>query len=438
MHSACHSGRGRDKGSQPGELSARCSDAADVKSCSVLARLNVWYDINAMDRINPPPTLTASLRRIVHIDMDAFYAAVEQRDDKSLCGKPVAVGGNRARGVVAAASYEARKFGVRSAMPSITAQRQCPSLVFVPPRFDVYKAVSQQIHNIFRRYTSVIQPLSLDEAYLDVTTPLIDCGSATALAAEIRATIKAETDLTASAGVSYNKFLAKLASDHRKPDGLFVITPRQGPAFVESLPVSKFHGVGPVTAQRMNALGIYTGLDLRRQSLAFLSRHFGKAAGYYYGVARGEDDRPVEADRERKSFGAETTFAQDLTAWDEVKPALASVFARLWSAYERGAPGGRTVTVKLKFVDFRQITRSRSATEAITTRTELERISLDLLRSCFPLVLPVRLLGVTISNLGGEGHPSHQLALPFDQLADASTSPSVPDVMVGQRISVSA
>ncbi len=391
-----------------------------------------------MDRTNLTPTPTVALRRIVHIDMDAFYASVEQRDDKSLRCKPVAVGGNRARGVVAAASYEARKFGVRSAMPSIAALRQCPNLVFVPPRFDVYKAVSHQIHDIFRRYTSIVQPLSLDEAYLDVTTPLIDCGSATALAAEIRAAIRAETGLTASAGVSYNKFLAKLASDHRKPDGLFVITPRQGPTFVESLPIGKFHGVGPVTEQRMNALGIFTGLDLRCQSLALLMRHFGKAAEYYYGVARGEDERPVEADRERKSFSAETTFVRDLTAWDEVGPALASVFARLWSVYERGAPAGRTATVKLKFVDFRQITRSRSVTEPITTRSELERISLDLLRSCFPLVLPVRLLGVTISNLGGEDHPPHQLALPFDQTEDLSTNRSVLDATVGDCSSVTA
>ena len=197
---------------------------------------------------------------------------------RRLRGKPVAVGGSRERGVVAAASYEARRFGVRSAMPSITAKRQCPDLVFVPPRFDVYKAVSAQIHAVFARYTTLIQPLSLDEAYLDVTAPLLDRGSATAIAAEIRAAIRAETGLTASAGVSYNKFLAKLASDHRKPDGLFVITPKMGPAFVEALPVGKFHGVGPVTATKMNRLGIHTGLDLRAQSLDFLAGHFGKAA----------------------------------------------------------------------------------------------------------------------------------------------------------------
>ena len=351
-------------------------------------------------------------RRIIHIDMDAFYASVEQRDDPSLRGLPVAVGGSRERGVVAAASYEARKFGVHSAMPSVTARRKCPELVFVPPRFDVYKAVSQQIQGIFARYTPLIQPLSLDEAYLDVTAPLVDRGSATAIAEEIRAAIRAETSLTASAGVSYNKFLAKLASDHRKPDGLFVITPKMGPAFVENLPVGKFHGVGPATATKMNALGIHTGLDLRRQSLAFLSEHFGKAGAYYYGVARGQDDRPVEADRVRKSVGAETTFERDLKHWEEVAPALEPVFAKVWAACSRGGHSGRTVTVKIKYADFRQITRSRSCVEPIGSQKALEDIGLELLRTHFPPPLGVRLLGVTISNLEtAEPRTRAQLAL---------------------------
>jgi DNA polymerase-4 len=347
----------------------------------------------------PPIIHAQSLRRIIHIDMDAFYASVEQRDDPALRGKPVAVGGNRERGVVAAASYEARKFGVRSAMPSVTAKRQCPHLVFVPPRFDVYKAVSAQIHAVFARYTPLIQPLSLDEAYLDVTTPLLDRGSATAIATEIRAAIRAETGLTASAGVSYNKFLAKLASDHRKPDGLFVITPKMGPAFVESLPVAKFHGVGPVTAAKMNRLGIHTGLDLRSQSREFLAENFGKASDYYYGVARGHDKRPVEADRVRKSVGAENTFVRDLTQWEEVGPALESVFAKVWDACRRGGHSGRTVTVKVKYADFQQITRSRSGDNPVRSQGGLERISLELLRPCFPPRRGVRLLGVTISNL---------------------------------------
>jgi DNA polymerase IV len=356
------------------------------------------------------------LRRIIHIDMDAFYASVEQRDNPALRGRPIAVGGSRERGVVAAASYEARQFGVRSAMPSVTARRQCPELIFVPPRFDVYKSVSQQIHAIFARYTPLIQPLSLDEAYLDVTAPLIDRGSATAIAEEIRTAIRSETGLTASAGVSYNKFLAKLASDHRKPDGLFVITPKMGPGFVETLPVGKFHGVGPVTAARMNALGIHTGLDLRRQSRAFLVDHFGKAADYYYGVARGQDDRPVEADRVRKSVGAETTFERDLTAWEQAAPVLDALFAKVWAACERGGHAGRTVTVKVKHADFQQITRSRSVAEPIRSRSELERIGLELLRPCFPPPRGVRLLGVTISCFAARTEPDRsQLALLLDR-----------------------
>jgi DNA polymerase-4 len=354
-------------------------------------------------------------RRIIHIDMDAFYASVEQRDDPRLRGLPVAVGGSRERGVVAAASYEARKFGVRSAMPSVTARRQCPELVFVPPRFDVYKAVSRQILEVIGRYTPLIQPLSLDEAYLDVSNPLIDLGSATAIAAEIRAAIRAETGLTASAGVSYNKFLAKLASDYCKPDGLFVITPKMGPAFVENLPVGKFHGVGPVTAAKMNALGIHTGLDLRRQPQVFLAEHFGKAADYYYGVARGYDERPVEADQVRKSVGAETTFVRDLTRWDEVSPALEPLFVKVWTACERGGHAGRTVTAKVKYADFQQVTRSRSSWEPIGSQGELERISLELLRPCFPPPRGIRLLGVTLSNLAArEGRSQAQLALSLD------------------------
>ncbi len=354
----------------------------------------------------------STIRRIIHIDMDAFYASVEQRDNPALRGLPVAVGGSRARGVVAAASYEARKFGVRSAMPSVSARRACPDLIFVPPRFDVYRAVSLQIHDIFARYTPLIQPLSLDEAYLDVTTPLLDRGSATSIAEEIRAAIRAETGLTASAGVSYNKFLSKLASDYHKPDGLFVITPRMGPLFVESLPVGKFHGVGPVTTAKMNALGIQTGLDLRRQSRAFLAEHFGKAADYYYGVARGHDDRPVEADRVRKSVGVETTFAHDLTLWEEVVPALEPVFAKLWAVCIKGGHAGRTVTVKVKYADFRQITRSRSCPAPVGSAEDLSRISLDLLRPCFPPPRGIRLLGVTLSSLEAAAERTRaQLAL---------------------------
>jgi DNA polymerase-4 len=351
-------------------------------------------------------------RRIIHIDMDAFFASVEQRDNPALRGLPVAVGSPRERGVVAAASYEARTFGVHSAMASVTARRKCPGLVFVPPRFDIYRTVSQQIHAIFACYTSLIQPLSLDEAHLDVTVPLLDRGSATAIAREIKVRIREETGLTASAGVSYNKFLAKLASGHRKPDGLFVITPRMGPAFVESLPVGKFHGIGPATAAKMQQLGIHTGGDLRQQTRAFLTARFGKAGDYYYAAARGEDDRPVIPDQQRKSVGVETTFQRDLLAWNEVGPALAPLLAKLWVVYSRTELVGRTVTVKVKYDDFQQITRSRSCADAITSQATIEQLSVDLLRPLFPPPRGVRLLGITLSNLDDATDPAtRQLAL---------------------------
>ena len=360
------------------------------------------------------------LRRIIHIDMDAFYASVEQRDNPELRGLPVAVGGAGLRGVVAAASYEARKFGVHSAMSSVAARRKCPELVLLPPRFDVYRAVSQQICAIFARYTALIQPLSLDEAYLDVTAPLVDRGSATAIAKGIKAAIRVETDLTASAGVSYNKFLAKLASDYRKPDGLFVITPQMAPAFVAELPVSKFHGVGPVTAAKMNKLGIRTGLDLRRQTREFLVAEFGKAGDLFYRLARAEDDRPVVAEQRRKSLGAETTFARDLLAWEEVASALQPLFAKLWEAYARQGLGARTITVKIKYANFQQITRRRTCPEAITSRDAIEELSVDLLRPHFPPSRGVRLLGVTLSNFEDAAMAaSRQPSLSLQQLTDS-------------------
>src|ERR1700736_4536264 len=288
-------------------------------------------------------------RKIIHIDMDGFYASGEQRDNPELRGKPFAVGGSRERGVVAAASYEARKFGVRSAMPSITAKRQCPDLIFVKPRFDAYKAVSLQIREIFAEHTPVIEPLSLDEAYLDVTENLHGIATATEIAEKIRAKIRAETALTASAGVSYNKFLAKLASDHRKPDGLFVITPKMGPAFVETLPVGKFHGIGPATTAKMNRLGIETGLDLRGQTMSFLQQHFGKSGPYYFWIARGIDERPVRADRVRKSVGAENTFAQDLHEFAPMREALEPIIAKVWRHCQATGIRGRTLTLKVKF-----------------------------------------------------------------------------------------
>ena len=342
---------------------------------------------------------TGAARKIIHVDMDAFYASVEQRDNPELRGKPVAVGGSEARGVVAAASYEARQFGVRSAMPSVIAKRKCPELIFVKPRFDIYKSVSLQIRHIFAEYTPIIEPLSLDEAYLDVTENLKGIVSATWIAEEIRARIRAETELTASAGVSYNKFFAKLASDHRKPDGIFVITPEMGPVFVESLPVRKFHGVGPATARKMEQLGIRSGLDLRAQTLEFLQQHFRKAGSYYYWAARGIDERPVRANRARKSVGTENTFPIDLFTYEAAQDQLRDIIDKVWDYCERSGTRGRTVTLKVKFANFRQITRSRTGQLPIGTRSELEQLSNALLEPMFPVAKGIRLLGVSLSSL---------------------------------------
>jgi DNA polymerase-4 len=341
----------------------------------------------------------APVRKIIHVDMDAFYASVEQRDDPALKGKPVAVGYAAARGVVAAASYEARKFGVRSALPSVTAMRRCPELVFVKPRFEVYRAVSRQIHAIFADYTPLIQPLSLDEAYLDVTANLRGIETAWATAREIRARILEETGLTASAGISYNKFLAKLASDQRKPNGQFAVTPEMGAAWVETLPVKRFHGVGPVTAKKMEGLGIETGADLRAKPIEFLRAHFGSSAEWYYAIARGEDDRPVDADRIRKSSGSETTFDRDLVEAAEIEAGVLEMAEEVWIWCEKAQEFGRTVTVKIKYGDFQIITRSRSLSAGLVDRREaLREMSLILIRSVLPTPKGIRLVGVTVSN----------------------------------------
>ena len=339
------------------------------------------------------------IRKIIHLDMDAFYASVEQRDDPALRGRPVAVGGARDRGVVAAASYEARQFGVRSAMPSSTARRRCPELIFVKPRFEVYRAVSQQVRAIMADYTPLIEPLSLDEAYLDVTEQLPPHTTATQWARDMRARIRTETGLTASAGISYNKFLAKLASDYRKPDGQFVIRPHEGAAFVEGLAVGQFHGIGPATAARLNALGIFTGHDLRQQTEVFLRQHFGKAGGYYYAIARAEDHRPVVPDRVRKSIGSETTFFQSLTEPAEFYESLAPLLAGVWASTERLGVGARSVTLKVKYDDFRQITRSRSALSPLRTLAQFTQITHELLAPLLPPAQGVRLLGVSLSGL---------------------------------------
>lgn len=347
----------------------------------------------------------AIVRKIIHIDMDAFFASVEQRDDPSLRGRPVAVGQGAKRGVVAAASYEARKFGVRSAMPSATALRQCPELIFVPPRFETYRTVSEQIRRIFADYTPLVEPLSLDEAYLDVTENLRGIPTASATAKDIRARILTETDLTASAGISYNKFLAKLASDHRKPNGQFVITPEIGPAFIEELPVRKFHGVGPVTADKMKALGIHTGAHLRQKSLAFLQQHFGRSAAWYYAIARGEDDRLVMPNRPRKSSGSEITFAEDLTGSAELEAGVKAMADDVWAWCEKHQVFGQTVTVKIKYADFRQVTRSRTVQPPVTTREQLREVSVSLLQSVYPVTMGIRLVGVSLSKFGTETIP---------------------------------
>ncbi len=338
------------------------------------------------------------IRKIIHVDMDAFYASVEQRDDPALRGRPVAVGG-RQRGVVMAASYEARKFGVRSAMPSVTAKRMCAELVFVKPRFEVYKEVSRQIREIFLDYTPLVEPLSLDEAYLDVTSNLKNIPLASDIAREIRARILERTGLTASAGVSYNKFLAKLASDYRKPNNQTVIPPEKGPGFVEGLDVAKFHGVGPKTAEKMKRLGINTGADLKEQSLEFLEQYFGKSGTYYYAIARGNDERRVVPNRPRKSVGSETTFMEDLGRPQEIEEGVDSVLDDVWSYCERTGMSGRTVTVKIKYADFQIVTRSRSLPAPVASRDELARTSVALVRTIFPLEKRVRLLGVSLSNM---------------------------------------
>lgn len=343
------------------------------------------------------------LRKIIHVDMDAFFASVEQRDDPSLKGKPVAVGGARARGVVAAASYEARVFGVRSAMPGAQALRLCPQLIFVPPRFEVYREVSRQIRAIFADYTPLIEPLSLDEAYLDVTQDTKGIGSATHIAQLIRARIKADTNLTASAGVSYNKFIAKLASDQNKPDGLCVIRPGEGAQFVAGLPVRRFHGVGPKSAERMAVLGIATGADLRAKDLPFLRQHFGAQADYLYRAARGIDLRRVRPNRPRKSVGSERTFERDISTGPALREALARIIDLAWSDIEKTGARGRTVTLKLRLSDFTLRTHARSLARAVEGREEFACLAQGLLDQVLPLPQSVRLMGLTLSALEKKG-----------------------------------
>ena len=334
--------------------------------------------------------------------MDAFYASIEQRDDPSLHGKPVAVGGSEIRGVVASASYEARKFGVRSAMPSITAKRLCPDLVFVKHRFPVYKEVSRQIRDIFHEYTDLVEPLSLDEAYLDVTENKIGIPSATLIATEIRKKIFETTYLTASAGISFNKFLAKVASDINKPNGMKVILPEEAILFLEKLPVKKFFGIGKVTAKKMEKMGIHSGADLKRFSEIELAKHFGKAGRHFYRIIRAEDNREVNPNRVRKSIGAERTFSEDLTAMEDMKERLDKISEIVFRYMEQSDNYGRTVTLKAKTPAFVLITRSKSFGSEVRSLEALKQTVYMLLEESWEEMQVVRLLGVTVSNLEKE------------------------------------
>ncbi|HCC80293.1 MULTISPECIES: DNA polymerase IV [unclassified Methylophaga] len=339
----------------------------------------------------------AKQRKIIHVDMDAFYASVEQRDFPELKGKPLIVGGQPdSRGVVAACSYEARKFGIHSAMASSRAYRLCPEAIFVRPRFDAYKEVSNQIREIFWRYASEVEPLSLDEAYLDVTYTESFNGSATLIAKAIKAEILAETGLTASAGVSYNKFLAKIASDMDKPDGLYLIRPEQGQEFVNKLPVGKFHGIGPATEAKMKNLGIHTGNDLRQKSLAELTERFGKSGQYYYNIARAIDERPVRSSRIRKSLGKETTFAEDILSVPELTNILLGLAEQVLESLNKHDMQGRTVTVKVKYADFQQVTRAQTLDRSIGL-AELQEWIPKLLARTEAGNKPVRLVGLSLS-----------------------------------------
>jgi DNA polymerase-4 len=344
-------------------------------------------------------SINVSWRKIIHIDMDAFYASVEQRDNPSLRGKPLAVGGSRQRGVVAAASYEARRFGVHSAMPSITAARKCPGLIFVKPRFEVYRQVSEQIREIFYKYTDLVEPLSLDEAYLDVTHNKQSVALATEIATKIRMEIHQQLNLTASAGISYNKFLAKIASDYQKPNGQFLIHPLHALAFIDKLPIQKFFGIGKVTAGRMLQRGISNGAELRSHELADLVKWFGKSGNYYYNIARGNDSREVTPYRERKSISTESTFDTDLTGPEEIHGHVHQIAEELLQRMQKKNICGRTLTLKVKYADFRQITRSRSLARCIRGDNALLQLVHELTNEVLPTPLGIRLLGLGISNL---------------------------------------
>jgi len=356
------------------------------------------------------------MRKIIHIDMDAYFASVEQRDNPDYRGKPLAVGYPGERGVVAAASYEARRYGIHSAMPSKTALKRCPWLIFTPGRFDVYRQVSMQIHDIFTEYTDLVEPLSLDEAYLDVTENKINMPSATIIAEQIRQRIKETTGLTASAGVSVNKFLAKIASDQNKPDGLFVITDKEAEAFVEGLRIEQFWGVGKATADKMHRLGAHTGADLKKFPEAFLVSNFGKAGHMYYQFARAIDDRPVDPSRIRKSIGAENTYLHDIGDVEELTVKLHEVADEVWRRASKREFYGRTVTLKVKYADFEQITRSRTLPGFVREFELFWSVAQELLAAVDHGGKKIRLMGLTVSNAQYMELPeAYQLELDFGQ-----------------------
>jgi DNA polymerase-4 len=355
-----------------------------------------------------------NIRKIIHIDMDAFYASIEQRDNPELKGKPIAVGKGSERGVVSAASYEARKYGVKSAMSSKIAQQKCPGLIFVKGRMEHYKAISREIMNIFYDYTDLVEPLSIDEAFLDVTENKKNIKSATLIAREIKERIYERTELTASAGVSINKFLAKIASDYDKPDGLYVIKPDNAEKFVEELPIEKFHGVGKVTAQKMHQLGISTGADLKRKPQHWLIKNFGKAGIHYHNISKAIDDRQVNPNRERKSVGTEKTFEKDLQTRFEIITALYHIEKELIRRMERSGSYGKTLTLKIKFSDFKQITRSKTIPQTIDHFEILHRTAKEIISNLEFKEKKIRLLGLSVSQLDKEtNQEAVQLELDF-------------------------
>lgn len=354
---------------------------------------------SATTDFNPSKASKIKSRKILHIDMDAFYASVEQRDNPDFAGKPLVVGGQTKSGVVAAASYEARKFGVKSAMPMKIAFSKCPNLLTIKPNFDKYKAISKEIQAIFKKYTDIIEPLSLDEAFLDVTYCSVACNSATLIASSIKHEIYTELELYASAGVSYNKFLAKIASDYDKPNGLYTITPDDGPTFIKNLAIEEFFGVGNVTAEKFKRNGIYKGEDLLKLSRTELEKITGNQYMFFYNIARGIDERPVKADRKRKSIGAEKTFSPSITGELNIREAAMTIFDVLWKRYEKHLVKGKTLSLKYRTSDFNTFTRSMTYDKNITDKAVTSKSALELIYENIDFKSELRLIGFTISNL---------------------------------------